>query len=94
MNDGDVRGGGRDVMASLSNRVMGMVMDELNREQTRSHIKHNVITPVVRIFMVELMPYAIVLLTILVVMLLLLITTLLLQVTVYLKVRDSLHVGF
>jgi hypothetical protein len=49
----------RDVLASLTGRVMHMVLQELSQDQTRNRVREHVVVPVIRMFMVECMPYAI-----------------------------------
>ena len=50
----------RDVIAVLTRKVLSMVLEELRGEDTRRYVAENVVVPLLRVIMVELMPYAVI----------------------------------
>jgi uncharacterized membrane protein len=54
----------RDVVAVLTHRVLTMALEELRSEETRRYVSENLVVPLLKAVMVELMPYFIVFATI------------------------------
>lgn len=50
----------RDVIAVLTHRVLAMALEELRSEETRRYVSENLVVPLLKAVLVELMPYAIV----------------------------------
>lgn len=49
----------RDVVAILTHRVLAMALEELRSEETRRYVSENLVVPLLKAVLVELMPYAI-----------------------------------
>jgi hypothetical protein len=91
------RGGGggkstRDLMAALTHRVIGMALDELSTDQTRSYVKEQLVTPLFKMLMVECAPYAILFTSIIFAILLMSALTLFLAIHLFLQAsRQKSH---
>jgi hypothetical protein len=49
----------RDVVAVLTHRVLAMALEEMRSEDTRRYVSENLVVPLLKAVLVELMPYAI-----------------------------------
>ena len=75
----------RDMVAILTHRVLAMAIEELRSEETRRSVNNNLVMPLVKAVIVEIMPYAIALMSVVVAILLMSGLTLALSVLFYLR---------
>jgi hypothetical protein len=75
----------RDVVAALTHRVLAMALEELRSEDTRRYVSENLVVPLLKAVMVELMPYAIVFTAVIAAILLMSALTLMLLAVFYFR---------
>ena len=73
----------RDMVAILTHRVLAMALEELRSESTRCYVSENLVMPLLKAVLVELMPYAIIFTSVIVAILLMSALTLTLSAMFY-----------
>lgn len=77
----------RDVVAVMTQRVLSMALEELRSEETRKYVNDNLVLPLLRAVFTELMPYAIVFVTVIAAILLMSALTLTLSTMFYFRTK-------
>jgi hypothetical protein len=78
----------RNVISVLTRKVLSMALEELREEDMRRHVAENVIVPLLRVIMGELMPYAVIFSVIIAALLLMSALTLTLLAIFYFKPKN------
>ncbi len=69
----------------MTQRVLAMALDEMRTDETRKYVNDNLVLPLLRAVFAELMPYAIVFVTVIAAILLMSALTLILSTMFYFK---------